>query len=141
MLSEKEKNSRDKELHVQKNLYFDIKSPYQVECMELLRLCGRRQARMLGLMAHEFIINHGLNLNNVSKEQLKTYMKLMELNSQNGFSSMTVPIDAALKNDNALTVTATDNRDSADYGESLEEPFMDEDGMLELSNALSAWGI
>ncbi|MCR5606068.1 MAG: hypothetical protein K6F69_04535 [Treponema sp.] len=89
---EKKKKYKSAEDYVQKSIYLDENDRYQKECLELLSLCGHKQAKFLGLMAHDFIQKNGINLEMLDKNSFKDFLKLYELQVNNGITPQFMPM-------------------------------------------------
>lgn len=69
-----------------KSLYLDENNIYQAECIKLLEVCGHKQSKFLGILAHDFIMRSGIDLNKISKKSMQDYMRLLEVQYEMGFN-------------------------------------------------------
>ncbi len=135
MAVKKYKTSED---YVKKFIYFDESNQFQSECLTLLKLSGHKQAKLLGWMTHEFILKHGINLDQIDKVQFKTYLKFLELQPK-GFNL--TPINENISEIATSKEIRTDIADTEKSKREEKESFINEEDMDAMNNALAAWGI
>ena len=74
--------------YTHKNIYFDESDQFQNECLKLLSICERKQAKLLSLIIHDFITRYGIDLDNLTKETLMDFMKILEIQLKSSFNLM-----------------------------------------------------
>lgn len=122
-----------------KHLYFDKEDPFQLECVYLLSLCGHKQAKFLGLLAHDFIARTGINFDeNMNKDLFQSYMKILEHQSVTPPASSSIPFGIA--NKTASLMKKSRKEEKSNTKEVTEDEFMSKEDLMEMSDALSAFG-
>ncbi len=146
----KKKKYKTPDSYYQKSLYLDESDPYQKEVLKLLNLCGHKQAKFLGLLAHDFITRTGLDVDSLDKDSFTDYMKLFEMTLKTGFNPMMqmVPygnmIPANMMPSNALPGKAKAQKSIENIYEEkeiIDDNFISAEDMDDMNNALAAFGV
>lgn len=123
----------------QKSIYLDENDPYQAECLDLLNLCGHKQARFLGLLAHDLITRTGMDISRMDKKSFKNYLQILELQVSTGMNPFgTMPQYGAM-----MPMIQADNnniKQIAKRKKPSEEEFISEDDKEDMREALAMFG-
>lgn len=143
----KKKEYKTVESYKQKSLYLDEEDQYQAECLALLNMCGHKQAKFLGLLAHDFILKTGIDINNVDKNLFKNYMQLFEMQLTTGFNPMMqmagysgMMQQPMMPQMSMISQPAPKKADKKPVQKQEEEMIKEED-MADMNNALAAFGV
>lgn len=79
----KHKTVRD---YKQKQLYINESEPLQKELLQLISLCGHKQAKILGIICHDFLTRYGINLDTMTDKKLGEYIKIIEMQNETKIS-------------------------------------------------------
>ncbi|MCF0129458.1 MAG: hypothetical protein HUJ70_12835, partial [Pseudobutyrivibrio sp.] len=125
-----------------KTLYIDDKDPNQAECLALLKLAGHKQSKLLGLMAHEFIANHGIDVTKFNNKSFGELYKFLELqvnyNLKMAPQVMATPVYAPLYQEDSNT-TPFQKKHPQKKTKNIEplEAVMSEEDVDEMNDALA----
>ena len=145
---EKKKKYKTFKDYRQKNIYLDEADLYQAECCKLLELCGHKQSKFMGLLAHDFIQTMGINLELLDKDSFKKIMGLYELQVSKGMNNPFAQMGAIFQPMMAqVPYQTTDKITSIKTGQKPEEvidypedDLIKEEDMDALNDALKAFG-
>lgn len=70
----------------EKTIYIDEGDTFQSELHKILSLCGHKQSKLLGLLAHDFIKRTGIDLNECRKDDFCMIMKMFEAQVRTGYN-------------------------------------------------------
>lgn len=118
----------------QKSIYFDMDDEYQAECFELLNLCGHKQAKFLGLLAHDLLKQTGIDIESLDKDTFKSFFKTYELRVKTGFNPYTW-------NNNSEPVHDIKAEPVKPKSKVKTNEIIDEEDMEDMDNALAAFGV
>lgn len=140
----KKKKYKTPESYRQKSLYLDESNPYQAECLALLELCGHKQAKFLGLLAHSFITRYGIDINRLDKNVFANFVKMLEIQATTGMNPMMAmqpympQVEMASANISANSIAPKKSVKKKEI--IIQDEFIDEDDMDDMNEALAAFG-
>ena len=70
----------------EKTIYIDEEDEYQSELHKILSLCGHKQSKLLGLLAHDFVKRTGIDLSECRKDDFCMIMKMFEAQVRTGYN-------------------------------------------------------
>ncbi len=147
---EKKKKYKSAEDYKQKSIYFDENEKYQAECLALLNLCGHKQAKFLGLLAHDLIQRTGMNIDRLDKNTFGDFMKILELQANiginNQFMQMNNMMSAVMMQqpqmiDNTKQKSEKKTEEMAEDIETETDEFISAEDMDDMNAALAAFGV
>lgn len=131
-------NKKKKDTRKQKNFFFDENNQYQSELLSLLELCGHKQVRFLSLLAHEYIVRNGINVQNLDKNTFKLFLNSLEIQATTGFIPMYSMQNQSMAQMPVASVPAPISKPKTK--KKVEEDFIDEDDLDDMNAALAAFG-
>ena len=143
----KKKEHKTVESYRQKSLYLDEEDQYQAECLALLNMCGHKQAKFLGLLAHDFILKTGIDVNNVDKNLFKNYMQLFEMQLATGFNPMMQMagypgmMQQPMMPQMSIVSQPAPKKAKKKPEQKQEEEMIKEEDIADMNNALAAFGV
>jgi len=108
-----------------KALHFSKKDQYTEEALELLNRAGKKQAKLVGIMAHEFIERFGIT-EDMSKEDLfqliDVYHLLKRMNNNPAIIAVNIPQNTMVQqeNDDKKTDVKKDSESLKDDNKDME---------------------
>lgn len=128
--------------YTQKSLYFDISNTFQAEGLELLKLCGHKQAKFLGLLIHDYLMRNGINLEQLDKKRVSLLISILEEQCATGVPMFTMsgfsanPVTVGLQPQKEQTVP----EEVKVVKEDSSDEFISEEDKEDMEMALGAWG-
>ncbi len=87
---EKKKRQKTKTDYVTKGLYLDPNNEFHAELLQVFDVCSHKQAKLLGIMAHDYFTRIGIDINSLSKERFNKLIKAMEYCAKEGIDSKVI---------------------------------------------------